>query len=295
MSGDRVKPLGALTPARFIAAGESQSAGRMATYTNAIQPVDKVFDGIFIHSRGGGGAPLSAPAGASPLAMGGGPSIVHIRGDLTVPVLQFLTETDVGGATGMAGFYGARQADTDRLRSWEVAGTSHVDQYILDYNKDNPSNGVVDGGLTGSCMNINTGPHHWVDGTAVAALHAWVKDGTLPAHGDPLIVSSDGGSGFAKDAIGNSLGGIRTAAVDVPIAVYSGQGSCSGGPSCLICGIFGSTLPLPAAQLMLLYPMHTDYVSKVTAATNMAQQKGFILAADVPLIVKEADAARVPQ
>src|SRR4029077_7374901 len=164
---------------------------------------------------------------------------------------QFLTETDVGGPTGMAGFFGARQADTDRLRSWEVAGTSHADQYILDYNKDNPSNGVVDGGLTGSCMNINTGPHHWVDGAAVAALGAWVKDGTLPAKGDPLTVVSDGGSGFVKDAIGNSLGGIRTAAGDVPIAVYSGQGSSSnGGSSSLICGIFGSTLPLPAAQLM---------------------------------------------
>src|SRR4029077_18795037 len=36
-SGGSAKPLGALTPARFIAAGESQSAGRMATYTNAIK------------------------------------------------------------------------------------------------------------------------------------------------------------------------------------------------------------------------------------------------------------------
>ena len=62
-----VKPLGSLTPARFIAAGESQSAGYMVTYANAIQPVTKAFDGIFIHSRFGGGAALSsAPNARSP-------------------------------------------------------------------------------------------------------------------------------------------------------------------------------------------------------------------------------------
>lgn len=288
--GTTASPFGALTPERFIAAGESQSAVRLQTYTNAIQPVDKLFDGIWIHSRFGAGAPLSTGGNTPTLASlaGSGPPAVHIRGDLAVPVFQFLTETDVGGPLGQAGFAGARQPDTDLLRSWEVAGTSHADQYLLDYEA--PLSEDAGASITSSCTNINTGPQHWVDGAGLAALHAWVKDGTPPPHGGPLILS-DAGSGFATDTIGNALGGIRTAAVDAPIAVLSGQ-SASGS---IVCALFGSSTPLSSDQLLSLYPTHDDYVSKVTAATTKAQQAGFILAADVPLIVQEAQAAPVPQ
>jgi hypothetical protein len=283
-----LNPFGPLTPARFIATGESQSAGYMVTYANAIQPVGKLFDGIFIHSRFGSGSPLTASAagGLGGFGLGGGAAFEHIRSDLTVPVFQFETETDVGGGTGMAGFSGARQPDTDHLRTWEVAGTSHADQYLLEYSAPLSDAGTS---ITSSCTNINTGPHHWVEDAAMAAMHAWVKDDTQPAHSDLLTVS-DAGSGFAKDAIGNSLGGVRTAAVDVPISVLSGQGS--GG---ILCGLFGSTTPLSTAQLSSLYPSHADYVDKVTTATNKAQQGGFIVAADTPLIVQEAQAAHVPE
>jgi Alpha/beta hydrolase domain len=284
--GAGASPLGSLTPARFIATGESQSAVRMVTYANAIQPIAKVFDGIFIHSRFAGAAAISASGGAGLNPLGGGPQLAHIRGDLGVPVFQFLTETDVGGGLVGAGFSAARQPDTDRLRSWEVAGTSHADQYLLDY--DAPIAG--DAGLTSSCTSINRGPQHWVDGAAIHALHAWVKDGTPPAHGDPLTLA-DGGSGLATDAVGNALGGIRTAAVDVPIAVNSGQPASSG----VLCALFGTYAPLSTAQLSSLYPTHDDYVSKVMTATSKAQQAGFIVSADTPLIVQEADAAPVPQ
>jgi hypothetical protein len=289
--GGTVNPFGSLRPARFIAAGESQSAGRLLTYTNAIQPVDNLFDGIWIHSRFGAGAVLSASGTAGLLSSlaGGGPSAVHIRGDLAVPVFQFETETDVAGPAGQSGLSGARQPDTDRLRSWEVAGTSHADQYLLDYEA--PLSGDAGSSLTSSCTNINTGPQHWVDGAGIAAMHAWVKDGTSPAHGDPLILS-DAGSGYATDAVGNALGGVRTAAVDVPIAVLSGETSAGAG---VLCSLFGSTTPLSSDQLVPLYPTHDDYVSKVMTATTNEQQAGFILAADTPLIVQEAQAAPVPQ
>ena len=47
-------------------------------------------------------------------------------------------------------------------------------------------------------------------------------------------------------------------------------------------------------QLLALYPTHDDYVNKVTAATAAAQQAGFVLAADAPLVVQEAKAAPIP-
>ncbi len=105
------------------------------------------------------------------------------------------------------------------------------------------------------------------------------------------LTLADAGSGLAKDGEGNSLGGVRTAAVDVPIATYSGQSTSSN----VLCSLFGSTTPFSPAQLLALYPTHDDYVNKVTTATAAAQQAGFILAADAPLVVQEAQAAPIPQ
>ena len=58
---------------------------------------------------------------------------------------------------------------------------------------------------------------------------------------------------------------------------------------------FGQTTPFTSMQLATLYSSHDDYVSKVTTATAAAQQAGFILAADAPLIAQEAQSAPVPQ
>src|SRR6185312_1859012 len=104
--------LGGLTPRKIIAAGESQSAGRLVTYIDAIQPRDHVYDGFLVHSRGGSGAPLAQapqPAFTSPFG-------TMIRNDLNVPVFVFETETDVFNSNTTD-----RQPDTNFFRLWEVA------------------------------------------------------------------------------------------------------------------------------------------------------------------------------
>ncbi|MGO9833175.1 MAG: alpha/beta hydrolase domain-containing protein [Polyangiaceae bacterium] len=293
-----VDPLGGLTPARFIGDGESQSAIRMVTYVNAIHPIENVFDGFFIHSRFSGGALISGFADAGVNAILAGPSPAHIRGDLTVPVFQFETETDVPGLTsGLLGqgFAVSRQPDTARLRTWEVAGTAHADQYLIDYEEgpDGGDAGDSVASVVGSCGDINAGPQHWVEDTAMNAVQAWTANGQLPPTGEPFTLT-DAGTAIAQDSYGNALGGVRTAAVDVPIATYSGQPSSSVGGG-LTCSFFGQTTPFASAQLAMLYSSHDDYVSKVTTATVAAQQAGFILAADAPLIEQEAQSAPVPQ
>ena len=50
--------LGDLEPTAVIAAGESQSAGYLTTLVNAVHPLDPVFDGFLVHSRGANAAPL---------------------------------------------------------------------------------------------------------------------------------------------------------------------------------------------------------------------------------------------
>ncbi len=59
--------LGGLTPKKVLAAGESQSASRLITYIDAVQPLAHAYDGFLVHSRRDGGAPLQ---GAAPPATG---------------------------------------------------------------------------------------------------------------------------------------------------------------------------------------------------------------------------------
>jgi hypothetical protein len=84
------KVLGGLVAKRAIAAGESQSAFRMTSYIDAVEPRTKgVYDGYSVYSRGGSGAALSqAPLPAIPTTA---PTLIHT--DLSVPEMTFTTET----------------------------------------------------------------------------------------------------------------------------------------------------------------------------------------------------------
>ena len=57
--------LGGLAPRALIAMGESQSACRLMTYIDAVQPVAHVYNGFLVHSQFGTGAPLSQPPEAT--------------------------------------------------------------------------------------------------------------------------------------------------------------------------------------------------------------------------------------
>ena len=73
--------LGGLTAERVLAAGESQSAFRLVTYIDAVQPLEHVYDGFLVHSRFGTGAAISQ----SPLPAVPFPAPAPIRDDLDVP------------------------------------------------------------------------------------------------------------------------------------------------------------------------------------------------------------------
>lgn len=115
------KALGPLHPRHILAVGESQSAIYLTTFADALEPHDYPYDGIFIHSRGVSGAPLS---GAT-INTGTTQTPLLIRTDLRVPVFMSETQTDMI----MLGYAAAQQPNTDRIRTWENAGTSHADIY----------------------------------------------------------------------------------------------------------------------------------------------------------------------
>ena len=273
-------PLGGLPVEQVIAMGESQSAGRMATYANAIQPLDEAFDGIFIHSRGSAAAPLNADPEVKTPAGGA------IRDDIGVPVFQLATETDLL----RLGFVAARQPDSEWVTTWEVAGTAHADRSTLDYGAASGRvwlTGADDVDPAAPCGQINDGPQAEVVRAGVVALVTWVRDGTeMPT--SPQIEVADGD--IVVDEVGNAVGGIRTPAVDAPVSVLTGKGN----PASVFCSLFGGETPLSPEQLAAFYPTHDDYVDAVRESADAAVADGFLLQEDADAMVDAAEASTVP-
>lgn len=301
--------LGGLEPARILAIGESQSAGRLLTYIDAVHPLARVFDGFLVHSRFLSGAALSqdplppvAPEGAT-----------RIRADLGVPVLSFQTETDSPGIL-------ARQPDTETFRLWETAGTSHFDRYGLltgpqDAGDEAGASAWFDGlrnpttqaGPLSCAVPVNSGPQTYLLRAAVRALDTWVTTGEPPASA-PRLEVADGAdptdqtvSPYRADEHGIAIGGVRHPAVDAPVAVLSGGGQPTtrgdlGNQNDLqrFCFLFGTTVPFTADQLRTAYPDHDAFVRAWRQASDEAVDAGHLLPEDAELLETVAEQARIP-
>jgi hypothetical protein len=265
--------LGGLKPTHVVAVGESQSAFYMTTFADAIQPLTHTFDGIFIHSRRGSGAPLNGATFASAQ----GPSDLHIRTDLTIPVFMFETQTDLI----QLGYAPAQQPNTKRIRTWEVAGTSHADAYEV-----GPYASVL-----GCTTPVNDGPQHYVVQAAFAAFNKWVDDGTPPPSPPRFKLASTSPPALALDAHGNVIGGVRTPDVDVPVSTLSGAPAPGANPTC---SLFGQTIAFSPSTLVSLYQTKSNYLARYTASLNKAIKGGYVLAADRSALLAQAEAVPFP-
>lgn len=302
---DGPNPLGKLRFTKLLGVGESQSAMRLTTYVNAVAPVARVYDGYLIHSNMAAPPPLNAdPAETMP-----NPTL--IRTDLRVPTFVVLTETD------MTFHVTARQPDSATVHTWELAGTSHADQWLLNtgqpvyermFGKPVPSRDCGAGTAP-----INDGPAHYSLNAALSAVNRWMRGGPAPATG--AILTMQGNAPVRDPATGLARGGIRLPDVTVPTRTLTGQRYAEGAAA-LFCGLFGATDPWngdadpwdrhnagdpsnPTAPqtaepvLRQLYPTHTDYVNKVRAAAWTSVFRGFLTPADARTIVTTAQNSTV--
>jgi hypothetical protein len=265
--------LGGLRPQHIVATGESQSAFYLTTFADALQPLTGTFDGIFIHSRGGAGAPLSG----SSITSNQGVSGLQIRTDLSVPVFMFETQTDLIEL----GYAAARQPNTGRIRTWEVAGTSHADEYLV---------GAA-ASLLGCTTAVNDGPQHQVVQAAFAAFHTWVDGGTPPAEPSPFHLAGTNPVALALDSHGNVIGGVRTPAVDVPVSTLSGAGPPG---ASVLCALFGSTTPFSENTLIGLYRNQNSFLASYQASLDKAIAGGYVLNADKAGLLAQAQQVQFP-
>ncbi len=291
---DAPKVLGGLTPKYVISMGQSQSAFYLITYINAIDPIDKIYDGFLDYGR----FAIAAPIEGSNLMSGwlSEDKPVKFRTDLRVPVMVFDTETDVvgmsnAGPMSMVGYYAARQPNTKLFRAWEVAGGAHAGAYLHKVGFVDTC-GVSFESLAAAWdapmgkVTLNNAPqHHYVSQAAIRALQNWVANGIEPPKGEPIELT---GTGTKDDPVrpildknGNAKGGIRSPWLDVPISRLFGAASYG--------SLGGGVEPFDVQKLDSLYPGgKVEYLKKFEAALDRQIIAGFILAEDKTEIMEVA-------
>jgi hypothetical protein len=276
-----VDPMGGLDVRRVIALGASQSAGRLATYVNAIHPLGRVFDGFVLQIYFGAGTPLEGgDRTVAPAAVPGParlPRGANLLRELDVPVMVVNSELEAIAC------HGVRQPDTDRFVTWESAGTTHVavQAQALRNRKYERDFGVAPP-LSERMNRIAITPLY------DAALHhmdRWAGGGAPPPS-QPLIEFAGDGPAVVRDEHGIARGGIRLPQVEAPVAVNSSVPVSTDFAGALR----GSNHPFTAEQLDALYGDEAGYLARFEAAAQRAVDAGVLLPRDVAPAVAEAAA-----
>jgi hypothetical protein len=251
--------MGGLPVQYEIAVGASQSAGRLGIYLNAVHVRDRIFDGAL-------------------LTVGG----QKFRSDLAIPVIKLLSETEhVNAGTNEIPVL---QPDTDKIRIWGVAGASHTDAHSL---ASRVAVLLCDLGLQAAdnCTYPSRSrvPFNHVMNAAIDKLVEWIDEGEQPPHAPSFQILSVSPPIVARDSYGNALGGIRLAALEVPVALDNGTNAGAG-----LCFLDGTHVPFDTATLNALYRNHDRYAESVERAATTSVEQGFVLPRDAQATIEEA-------
>lgn len=261
-------PLAGLTIENVIATGQSQSAARLTTYYNTIQPLANLFDGFVMWDRAG-----------------------ELRSDLEVPAISVNSESLTPPVSD--------EPSSTFTRDWDVAGASHGSQVAADYMdamflRDESNVGPA-GPLTFTAIveptcdvlpPFSTVPAGLVVAGAIDAVRNWISTGTeAPAS---IYFTRDDTGAVVRGADGRIEGGVRLAEFAAPIAEIRANNGAA-----FPCSISGHHRDLSAEELTARYGTHEDYVRQVRAATEVAESGGYLLAADADATVTAAEQSTV--
>ena len=260
-------PMAGLEVERLIAAGASQSAARLRTYINGVQPLQGVFDGFIPYIDFGGIVPFASERGGE-RRQRRGRSLASVRADLDVPVIVVNSETE------LTSYHPVREPDSERFRLWEVPGTSHVSVV-------RPEERTVDGS--------NWLAYTPVYEAAIRHLHLWIRDGVEPPRMPRVeMKAGDPNPEVVRDEHGNALGGIRLPDLEAPTASHSGFGTQREGTRFGF--LYGAATDFDSEQLAALYPDSERYLDAWNAALKSLVEQGMILPEDAPAMRQRAEA-----
>jgi hypothetical protein len=332
VKADSATLLGGLTPKVLIGAGDSQSAFRVDTYVNAIQPVSHAFNGFLAIGR----SALAAPIGEGLLAAS--PLPAYIRTNNTAPFIQLNTQGDIEELDAAD----ARQSDNNDLRTWELAGASHIDAHEASYEtetiaREEPNVGIpsctfgtpIEG--TGTALDghnqVNNMSLFEVEDAALASLQNWITNGVQPAKSPQIsAIPWFFGAFFTvnKNQYGIGQGGIQMPDSQVPVENYSAINFANVSEQSLtqpeiqaeledvfttletggitnenlrdagLCLLSGYFTNLSPSTLTSLYPTTASYASKFAAAANAEVKAGFMTPEDAAEAIAHANSGIGP-
>ena len=283
-----VDPMGGLEVRRIIAQGASQSAGRLAAYLNAVQPLAGAIDAFMLTLYFGNPSALEVGEGfvslPPPGTEGARQRLVgshRLRDDLDVPVMVVNSESETESC------YPVRQPDSARFRYWEAAGTAHVSRQAMAtvgprYQRDF---GFVPPDQPG----INEVPMNPVVDAALHHMLAWVGDGVAPPS-QPRIEFVGEPPEVSRDEHGIARGGIRLPQVEVPIA----HNSAIPRTPDFVSRLGGSSAPFEPETLRALSGSREDYLERFDRAARATERSGAILPGDADALIAEAKASPEP-
>jgi len=273
---------------RLYGFGYSQTGGFLYTYINGVQPLQlredrgrRIFDGYIVAVAGGAFAGLAPINQCAPPAPVGDPR--RQFANVGVPVVHIMSQSDY-----LRGIQ-SRRPDSDergdRFRHYEMAGAGHATPDEL-YFSAKPED-ILRAGRQVPPTACNEGPRSRFPSeiffdAALRNLDLWVRRGIAPPRVAPIEVR-DGRP--VLDLFGNVLGGLRSPYVDVPRSRWAGN---STGAS--FCAIAGHEVPLPEAQLRLLYPTREHYVTQVVGKVEDLVRRRVLTRADGARIIRETTA-----
>lgn len=270
-------PMGGLDVHRLIALGASQSAARLATYLNAVQPLTGSFDAFLVLIHFGSGAALddnsifdaNAPSSSSVFH-----ARTRVRDDLDVPVMIVNSETET------LAYAASRQDASDRFCFWEVAGAAHVSAPQMARRR-------VKTQRDGVSVRASPNPESTVSyapAASAALLHLdrWASEGDPPPpqplidlRGDPPTISRDGHD--------NATGGVRMPQMTVPVAHNTGVSLVEG-----LGGLGGGHIPFPRDLLVSLYGTPERYAARFAEAADAAVAAGTLRRSEAEGLVEES-------
>ncbi|MGE3075745.1 MAG: alpha/beta hydrolase domain-containing protein [Dehalococcoidia bacterium] len=280
-SREGVDPMGGLEVRRVIGQGASQSAGRIATYVNAIQPLTRAFDGFILSIYFGSGTPLevgdvvvniNAAPNARPRGLRG---TNLLRDDLGVPIFVVNSELEAIAC------YDVRQPDTDTFRYWESAGTCHQSIQVSRERRAKHERDQLK--LAPLAEGINAIPMSPLYDAAFHHMHRWLVDGTPPPV-QPKAEFAGTPPEVVRDEHGIAKGGIRLPQVEAPLA----QNSSIPLKEDIYAYLGGSCHPFTREKVHALYGDKATFLAKFRSAADRAVAAGVLLPRDVELLVSEA-------
>jgi hypothetical protein len=265
-----VDPLGGLEVRHLVANGGSQSANRLATYVNAVQPKAQVFDGFMLLIYAG--CPTALDPATAPASLPEVPSntvellpwrTYLLRDDLDAKVLVLNSEFEAEQCSPNT------QPDSDTIRTWEIAGTAHL----------SAGAGAELLAMMPNANQVSFGP---ANRAAFHALRSWIDDDVTPPH-QPRLDWAGEPPRLVRDDQGNATGGIRWPDLEAPLGTHVGESEHGG-----FANLMGSTTWFAPDEVRALYTDRATWLARYSAAVDALVSSGVILADDAEQVKADA-------